>query len=328
METTTLAVVPASGDAPRLDHPTFYRLWVSSQDSERTREGYDGAMRDFGVFIRQPSAPAAVSYLLSLGRGEVNAIATGYRTWMLEERKLSPATVNVRLSALRDVIREARKYDLVDFEISVDSVPSRSYRDTAGPGSEAFRAMLLKLAERQDDPKRRRDLAILWLLYGMGLRRSEVVSLNLDDVTLGAVGGEGTVLVTGKGHKDASGITMPPVAASALRSWIEVRGNHDGPLFVGIDRGGSLGGRLTGESVRLLVAKLGDAVGVRARPHGLRHSAISRVLDLSNGNVREAQKFSRHANVATVVIYDDQRTDAAGRMAKMLTEDCIATAGG
>jgi integrase/recombinase XerC len=60
---------------------------------------------------------------------------------------------------------------------------------------------------------------------------------------------------------------------------------------------------------------------VNPRPHGLNHAAITRVLDLSGGNVREAQQFSRHQNVATVLKYDDARRDRAGDLARRLAED-------
>jgi integrase/recombinase XerC len=75
-----------------------------------------------------------------------------------------------------------------------------------------------------------------------------------------------------------------------------------------------------------MVKRLGERAGIRTRPHGCRHAAISHLLDLTNGNVREVQKFSRHRNVATVLKYDDARTDAAGELAKRLAEDTAEAA--
>jgi integrase/recombinase XerC len=124
-------------------------------------------------------------------------------------------------------------------------------------------------------------------LYTLGLRRAEAVGLDIADVDLAG----GAVLVLGKG-----------------------------PLFVALDRA-SKGHRLTGSAVYGIVRRLGEAAGVRARPHGLRHAAISRLLDLTNGNVRAVQKFSRHASVQTVLRYDDNRADAGGGLARRLAED-------
>jgi integrase/recombinase XerC len=53
----------------------------------------------------------------------------------------------------------------------------------------------------------------------------------------------------------------------------------------------------------------------------VRHASITRVLDLSGGDVRAAQKFSRHRSVATVLRYDDNRRDLAGELARRLAED-------
>ena len=53
----------------------------------------------------------------------------------------------------------------------------------------------------------------------------------------------------------------------------------------------------------------------------MRHQAISRVLDLTNGNVRAAQRYARHSKPETTLRYDDDRTDLAGDMAKLIGED-------
>ena len=70
-----------------------------------------------------------------------------------------------------------------------------------------------------------------------------------------------------------------------------------------------------------MVRGLGERAGLRARPHGLRHAAITRVLDLSGGDVRAAQTFSRHRKIEILLRYDDCREDLAGRLARRLAED-------
>ena len=54
------------------------------------------------------------------------------------------------------------------------------------------------------------------------------------------------------------------------------------------------------------------------RPHGLRHAAITEALDLTKGNVRAVQRFSRHRDLRTLTIYDDNRQDLAGEIARQL----------
>ena len=54
------------------------------------------------------------------------------------------------------------------------------------------------------------------------------------------------------------------------------------------------------------------------RPHGLRHTAVTTALDATNGDVRSVRRFSRHADIGTVLIYDDERKDEGGRIADLV----------
>jgi integrase/recombinase XerC len=77
--------------------------------------------------------------------------------------------------------------------------------------------------------------------------------------------------------------------------------------------------RLSGTGIYLLVCdQLGERCGVQARPHGLRHTAITAALDAFNRDVRKARSFSRHAKIATVALYHDARHDHAGAVAQVL----------
>jgi integrase/recombinase XerC len=158
-----------------------------------------------------------------------------------------------------------------------------------------------------------RDRALLRMLNGMGLRRAEVVSLDLDHVDLDA----GTLAVLGKGKRERVRLTIPRWAGETLAAWIEARGAASGPLFTSIGKSGRIGGRLTGDGVRYILATIGASVGVKVRPHGLRHTAITALLD-SGADVRDVQKFSRHADLNTLLTYDDNREDKFGKMAAIV----------
>jgi integrase/recombinase XerC len=64
-----------------------------------------------------------------------------------------------------------------------------------------------------------------------------------------------------------------------------------------------------------------DAELGRVSPHGLRHAGITKALELCEGNVRKAQKFSRHKDVKTLLKYDDNRQDDAGALAAEVADD-------
>src|SRR4051795_9497703 len=111
-----------------------------------------------------------------------SAYAWSYRSEMIK-RELSVTTINRRLATLRSLVKLANTLGLVTWTLSVENVPVQSYRDTDGPGRDGFRA-LLDAAGSQPGPKGLRDVALLRLLHDLGLRHSEAVRLDVNDVDL------------------------------------------------------------------------------------------------------------------------------------------------
>ena len=165
-----------------------------------------------------------------------------------------------------------------------------------------------------DTEKARRDRAILRLLFDLALRREEVAALDVQDLDLEA----GTIAVMGKGRTQKVSLTLPPETVEAIQAWLEVRGVDPGPLFVSLHRGRKGITRLTGTSIYRMIRSLGDQVGIKARPHGLRHAAITAALDLTDGNVRMVQRFSRHRDIKVLMVYDDNLADMGGKCAKLV----------
>ena len=209
----------------------------------------------------------------------------------------------------------ARTLGLITWVLEVEGVRTEPYRDTRGPGHAGFRQLLAGLDGRID-PKAIRDRALLRLLYDLGLRRAEVVGLDVEDVDLLAE----TVAVLGKGRTQKVTLTLPPATRAALAEWLTVRGMQFGPLFTSLDRA-SRGRRLSGMGLYLVVRQIGERVNLRVRPHGLRHAAITRALDLTGGDIRSVQKFSRHKDVRLLQRYDDNRQDLGGAVARRVAAD-------
>ena len=150
------------------------------------------------------------------------------------------------------------------------------YRDTRGPGRLGFRDMLQVLDQRKD-VKAIRDRAILRCLFDLGLRRAEVLHLDLQDLDRQA----GTLAVLGKGRTQKELLTLPFETKAAIEAWLIIRGQGTGPLFHSLDRARKGNGRLTGPGLYDMVRKLGAKAGLRVWPHGLRHAAITAALDLT-----------------------------------------------
>ena len=285
------------------------------------------------AFARWLDAPltALPATLLAWGAPTTHTEVERYRAHLRDDRGLSPASINGHLAAIRSLVRFLRRAQLCGWTLDVSSERVLNYRDTRGPGIAAVRAML-RVAERQADPtKRVRDVAIVRVLTDLALRRGELVGLDVEHVARDEHGAPVALLVRGKGHRERSSLTLPPKAATAVVAWLAVRGFDPGPLFVAVDpgvgragRGGQLRAaraRLTGEAVGRLLAVLARRAGISApvRPHGLRHTAITALLDTGAG-IREAQRFSRHADPRTLMLYDDNRQDIAGDMARRVSD--------
>jgi integrase/recombinase XerC len=304
--TATVAVpLPSAGD--------LYGEWLAGRKAT-TVAAYAGDVAAFAKWAGAAGPAQAVEGLLAAGPAGANRIAHAWRAAMVEA-ELAPATINRRLSALRSLVELAGRLGVVTWSLKVEGVKARPYRDTRGPGVPAVRAMVEHL-DQIGTVKAIRDRALVRLMFDRGLRRGEVVALDLDDVDTA----RHAVRVIGKGHTEGEWLTIGHKASEALAAYVAVRGEEPGPLFRNLDRSGP-GGRLTGRSVARIVAELGEEAGVgTVRPHGLRHSAITHVLDMTNGNVRQAREFSRHADVRVLVRYDDARTDVGGDLAHRLGE--------
>ncbi|MBA2964568.1 MULTISPECIES: tyrosine recombinase XerC [Ramlibacter] len=193
-------------------------------------------------------------------------------------------------------------------------VPSNPVQDVRAPRSPRPLPKALgvddamRLADHEEadaDPVlEARDVAMVELLYGCGLRVGEVVGL--DAVPSGVARGwldleAGEAHVLGKGSKRRS-VPVGRQAVEALRHWLALRpqlAGDDPALFVG--RGGR---RLSSQSIwlRLRRRSLQAGLATPVHPHMLRHSFASHVLQ-SSGDLRAVQELLGHANIATTQVY-------------------------
>lgn len=272
----------------------------------------------------RPDVEQAVARILSGGPGEANELALAWRADM-RKRTLAPATINRRLAALRSLMKLARTLGLIGWAIEISGLRHVSYRDTRGPGAEGFQALLAVVRGRS--PKAIRDRALLRLLYDLALRRAEAVALDISDVDLEA----GRLWIVGKGHTERQALSLPEATADALRAWLTVRRsaaatatptNGHSALFLSLDRAGKGSGRLTGEGVYKLVRHYGARAGLgRVRPHGLRHAAITeavRAAQAAGMGIEEVLDYSRHADVATLMLYRDRDRNVQGQLAGLV----------
>ncbi|MFP5319521.1 MAG: site-specific tyrosine recombinase XerD [Acidimicrobiia bacterium] len=163
-----------------------------------------------------------------------------------------------------------------------------------------------------DEALARRDRAILEVLYGCGLRVSELVSLSLGDLDLDA----GLLRAFGKGSKERV-VPVGRMAAGALRAWLEPAGR--GALVPArwarrADADAvylnARGGRLSRQGAWGVVRHYGERVGLadRLTPHVLRHSCATHMLD-HGADIRVVQELLGHASISTTQVYTRVSTE-------------------
>jgi integrase/recombinase XerC len=224
------------------------------------------------------------------------------------------SSVARKLSALRAFGRYLRREGLIDADPAALAAAPRREQKVPAHLSVDEMSRLLEIPDTSD-PLGRRDRAILELFYASGLRLSELVGLDLEDVNLSAR----MVRVLGKGSKERLVPFNAPAAAS-LRAWLRDRavlraglrtsdgatrksqrrtGGVDEPLFVN-----ARGARLTGRSVQRLVGRYVASCSTRfgISPHALRHSFATHLLQ-QGADLRAIQELLGHVQLSTTQRY-------------------------
>lgn len=209
----------------------------------------------------------------------------------------APASVARTVVSVRGLHRFLAREGLADGDVAADVGTPRTFRSLP-------KALSLEEVERLveapvgSSPAALRDRALLELLYGGGLRISELVALDVDDLERP----DQLVRVTGKGDK-ARIVPYGRAAAEALDAWL-VRGRPRlapaGPaVFVN-----ARGGRLTRQGAWKLLKGHAARVGLgeAVSPHTLRHSFATHLLD-GGADVRAVQELLGHASVTTTQVY-------------------------
>ncbi len=214
-------------------------------------------------------------------------------------RHRADATTSVlrKLSAVRGFLKHAKR------EKRIDTSPAELLDSPKRPKSlpktvsvdEAFALCDASTSSpHTKEPARLRDRAVVELLYGAGLRVSELCGLDIADVDLAGQ----WLRVLGKGNKERM-VPFHDVCTAALRAWLAVRTGDSQALFLG-----TRGQRLHDREVRRFLARYGLEVGARGRvhPHKLRHAFATHLLE-GGADLRGIQELLGHASLSTTQRY-------------------------
>lgn len=227
------------------------------------------------------------------------------------EEPYAISTINMTLAAIKGTIREAWRLGLIHDSDYLRLTDEKGVRGTSPQSGRALsedeKRALLQACGEDVTVYGIRDAGILAILMGAGLRRSEVVDLDLKDWQ-----GEKSVLVVrrGKGMKFRE-VPIGETTMQAIDNWISLRGSEPGPLFCAARwRNNPSRRRLTGESIWRIVSKRAEEADIdRVSPHDFRRTYITNLLD--NGNdLAIVARLAGHSNVGTTALYDRRHMGA------------------
>ena len=231
----------------------------------------------------------------------------------------APATANKMLAALRGVLREAWRLGLMSAEEHARAADIPSVRGETAPRGRALGreelGRLFAACARDSTLAGLRDAALIAVLYGCGLRRSEAVALLLRDWNRE----EGGLRVhTAKGGKSRLVYASEGVG-KALDVWLGGRGPKPGPLFCPINKAGVITLRAMSDgALRKILNKRAVEAGVSPfSPHDLRRTMIGDLLD-AGADISTVQRLAGHATVTTTARYDRRGEVAKRRAAALL----------
>jgi integrase/recombinase XerC len=269
--------------------------------SPQTLRAYRNDLSQFGRYLEEKFGAGELP-----GPEEMDTLTVRGFVARLGRSSLAKSSIARKLSAVRSFLAHAVRDGRIDSSpaesISAPRVP-RPLPQTMTVDE------IFNLLDRMqgDDLADLRDRSILELLYAAGLRVSELVALDQDDLDLHAK----VVRVLGKGGKERM-VPFGKQAEMALRRWLEQSGrlraksSDAGALFLNLR-----GGRLTDRSVRrILDRRLREAaIHARLSPHVLRHSFATHLLG-AGADLRAIQELLGHESLSTTQRYTHVSMDS------------------
>jgi site-specific recombinase XerD len=234
--------------------------------------------------------------------------------------KYSPATTNKMLTALKRVLQEALKLELIsekDYKLATSLRPVPGTKGLRGRAlSREEIAALLSVCVEDSTPTGIRDAALIAILRGSGVRRRELVNLDMSDFeeSTGAI-----EVRNGKGGKDRT-VYLSSQALKVVLNWLTVRGDAKGALLCPVNKGKRvIIRRLTSQSVLFILQKRGEEAGVADfSTHDFRRTFISDLLD-AGVDLVTVQRLAGHSDPSTSSRYD-RRPEAVKRRAVELLD--------
>ncbi|HYD15336.1 MAG TPA: tyrosine recombinase XerC [Hyphomicrobium sp.] len=288
--------LPLADDLRRVTTSWFEHLEHERDRSPATLASYERDLRQFlGFLKRDLGHPPCLADLARLDVKTVRRFLAARRREFAASRSLSRS-----ISALRTFYRWLEATDVIQNRALAQVAMPRISHTLPKPLTVDKASALVADDGSDDDWIRARDVAVMLLLYGAGLRISEALGLTRRDAP---VSGRDVLRITGKGGKERL-VPILPITQRAVERYLSLCPyplEAASPLFVGT-KGGPLSPRL----IQLAIARMRDELALpeTATPHALRHSFATHLL-AAGADLRQIQELLGHASLSTTQVYTE-----------------------
>lgn len=231
--------------------------------------------------------------------------------------KFKSSTANKMLSALKGTLKECWRLGYMsveDYQRATDIQPVRGPSIPKGRSlSSGEVTSIMKTCGNDNSISGARDAAIMAIAVSCGLRRAEIVEIDLQDLDLTT----GALKIRGKGNKERI-VYLVNGALSAVEEWLHIRGNEPGAFFVPIQKNEKIVFRkMSDQAIYSILRNRAKESSIQnVSPHDLRRTFVSDLLD-AGADISSVQQLAGHASVNTTQRYD-RRGERAKRKATEL----------
>jgi len=274
-------------------------LVIDGLNSKHSKAMYGKAIDDFLVWREAAAAPFT------------KAVVNAYKNYLLTSTDYAPSTINLRLSAIRKLASEAADNGIMD------AVLAQGVQNVKGVKTSGVRTgnwLTLKQAQRLirtpelTTLKGLRDRAILAIMIGTGLRRSEVAALDVNHIQMREARWVIVDLI-GKRRRVRS-VPIPAWAKAAIDEWVETANIHEGRIFRSVNKGDNISGPdLTPQAVADVVKQYAEICGFdNLAAHDLRRT-FAHLARNGGSELQQIQLSLGHASVKTTERYLNTEQD-------------------